>query len=161
MENELLYLLYFKDARASSCPCLLEDAAWGSCWPSCHKKNRPTKPAPNQTKPEPRHARPKTPVTPPMYSFSPRAGRSSQTSPRSRPTAIHRQSFSFRHPRTRHRTARRLLGVVSDFPTELHDSSIRARRARAHKSHATEWRDRCVAVFRAVVAGRYLVCRFN
>ena len=25
----------------------------------------------------------------------------------------------------------------------------------------TEWHDRCVAVFRVVVAGRYLVCRFN
>ena len=28
-----------------------------------------------------------------------------------------------------------------------------------HKS--TERRDHCVAVFRVVVAGRYLVCRFN
>ena len=26
---------------------------------------------------------------------------------------------------------------------------------------STEWHDRCVAVFRVVVAGRYLVCRFN
>ena len=25
-------------------------------------------------------------------------------------------------------------------------------------TQSTEWRDRCVAVFRAVVAGRYLVC---
>ena len=40
MEYELLYLLYFKDARASSCPCLLEDAAWGSCWPSWFPPDR-------------------------------------------------------------------------------------------------------------------------
>ena len=59
------------------------------------------------------------------------------------------------------------MGLIFDFfcVVNLVSSgeipSRRNRSVRAHYSSASKQSDLCVAVFRVIVAGRYLVCRFN